>query len=848
MLSQRMSKEFVLVSLGLDPEGNKKKLHGSIKLFNDSLNDMIHGNEERNISRPPNDLVASNLQDVVNRWVPFADVLLSNVDHVRDFAGQAKVKVLKDVAAGNEPLLVQANIVVGNLAQAARSANMQTNGFVVDLAGRQRMLIQRMCKNAFLIASGVHVTSAVSSLAADQKLFYSSHKGIMRGADWAGVPPLVKVCTMHEMSRVTYYYDLFASLISEVSPALPVQQNIETAHRLAQELEERSGPLFSAMVAAVSLYVNDPGTCNPLDSMTASSWRIRILTTATVMADSQMTVAHFLELSNVVAVQQSIVDLIVGVSTISTSLTNLIEGNKAESIEAPPTQSLLDDLRDAKSLWEPLEEDLRRAITSTEIPVSAARRVSSLSQEFQDKLEAVRARLVEQALSLEGDFPEDIQAVSEAPLQSVLLAKMTTQVNLIFAEAKEGHGGNAEIAESNRVLFNSTRDAFLKGHRSILMGSPPADGKPARMRLSSVCGVQQMLKVHRSFGSYLQESEAAMAGSRKALEMLSLSTRTMYELTSSIARSLVSSDILPCQNDSLTADSWLEMVVAIGDLRAFSQEACTMYLISSSAGSAETAILAVKEKVLQKLQGILYGSYTLPAPSTQAIFEKLVETVEPPVLAFAESLRPESGGSDTTAVLKSLEVITALNSAQDLYLAEATRAHPGVPASRVDAACRQILLAQKAVREAVMFSYGHLTSKEASYKTMSEFMQLQQDLNLGGSGLPPIVPQRPDLLAQWAKVESAFSKLKNSLENDVASMLVSRDSLIAELETIRDLYKIPDQVDHTDQLPVMFIAYGIMGCMFCGCTWAAVCCHLRTSRRSATESARKQVGFGGSQA
>ncbi|OLP94348.1 hypothetical protein AK812_SmicGene23634 [Symbiodinium microadriaticum] len=164
MLTQRMSKEFLLVSLGLDPEGNKARMMGSINLFNVSLNALINGNPDLNIFGAPSDLVRTSFQGVVDLWVPFAQLLISNVDTVRDAFGNVDAAVLDAVAAGNVPLLVQSNVCVGRLVDAAKSAGAQTNGLVVDTAGRQRMLIQRMCKESFLIASGVSVSTNVALL------------------------------------------------------------------------------------------------------------------------------------------------------------------------------------------------------------------------------------------------------------------------------------------------------------------------------------------------------------------------------------------------------------------------------------------------------------------------------------------------------------------------------------------------------------------------------------------------------------------------------------------------------------------------------------------------------------
>ncbi|CAE7770310.1 unnamed protein product, partial [Symbiodinium sp. CCMP2456] len=59
-----------------------------------------------------------------------------------------------------------------------------------------------------------------------------------------------------------------------------------------------------------------------------------------------------------------------------------------------------------------------------------------------------------------------------------MLAKLVTVVNMVF-------GGVSP--DSNRLLFNTTRDAFLQGHIDILQGKPSVGGLPAIPRLDQIC-------------------------------------------------------------------------------------------------------------------------------------------------------------------------------------------------------------------------------------------------------------------------------------------------------------------------------------------------------------------------
>ena len=173
MLTQRMSKEFLQVSLApehetscgmrsedIDRDANIQRMRGSINLYNVTLFQLINGDDAASIIGSPNNLVADGLAGVLALWTPFAQLLLDNVETVRDVSGFVDMAVLTEVAGKNVPLLVQSNVVVGRLVDAAKSAGAPTNGLVVDTAGRQRMLIQRMCKEAFLISRSSMKTSS----------------------------------------------------------------------------------------------------------------------------------------------------------------------------------------------------------------------------------------------------------------------------------------------------------------------------------------------------------------------------------------------------------------------------------------------------------------------------------------------------------------------------------------------------------------------------------------------------------------------------------------------------------------------------------------------------------------
>ena len=76
-----------------------------------------------------------------------------------------------------------------------------------DIAGRQRILIQRMCKKALLMSHGVSRAASAKKLEESSLLYEESKDGLVFGIPAAGVPELEELCTMHQMRDVHFYYE-----------------------------------------------------------------------------------------------------------------------------------------------------------------------------------------------------------------------------------------------------------------------------------------------------------------------------------------------------------------------------------------------------------------------------------------------------------------------------------------------------------------------------------------------------------------------------------------------------------------------------------------------------------------
>lgn len=133
MLSQRIVRAYSQILLNADPDIAKKQLKGALSLFQVQLDNLK--------AYSPSATISTDLDEVDALWQPFRQAAEADIT-------DEGLNMLVDI---NEALLAAAHKVVLDLE--ARSTTPA--GRLVNIAGRQRMLSQRMGKFYMLHAYGI---------------------------------------------------------------------------------------------------------------------------------------------------------------------------------------------------------------------------------------------------------------------------------------------------------------------------------------------------------------------------------------------------------------------------------------------------------------------------------------------------------------------------------------------------------------------------------------------------------------------------------------------------------------------------------------------------------------------
>lgn len=149
MLTQQISKELLLIAASSEIKAfNTTDLYSdlleSTELFEQTLIGLRDGDEEMGLKPVKSDIIRGKLLVAMKMWQQFKP----NIDHILT---TSDTKGYIEVAAQALPILNEMNSTVQLIQKEAIIESGQIDGIIINYAGRERMLIQKMAKEALLI-------------------------------------------------------------------------------------------------------------------------------------------------------------------------------------------------------------------------------------------------------------------------------------------------------------------------------------------------------------------------------------------------------------------------------------------------------------------------------------------------------------------------------------------------------------------------------------------------------------------------------------------------------------------------------------------------------------------------
>lgn len=238
MLSQKMSKEIFLIAKGIDVEGNKTLLKGTADLFDKTLKGLMNGDKELGLVKEENASISAQLNKVSGLWTEFR----KSVDAV--LSGDTSKEILGKVATQNLPLLEEMNRAVTLYERGVVSDLDPKMASIINHAGRQRMLSQKMTKELLLI--GLNIEPALNKAYLKKTVFQFERvlKGLLEGDEELALEGTKDESIRKQLEKVSKLWAEYKPILDKAEGS---QADLEKAAQI-------NVPLLKEMDAAVKMF------------------------------------------------------------------------------------------------------------------------------------------------------------------------------------------------------------------------------------------------------------------------------------------------------------------------------------------------------------------------------------------------------------------------------------------------------------------------------------------------------------------------------------------------------------------------------------------------------------------
>lgn len=246
MLSQKMTKEALLATSGINAEENRKNLKETMNAFEKVLKGLRDGDASLNLPACENEEITAKL-DKINLLFDEMVPLLSKVSE----GGVLTPIELPVLAKLNLPILTTMDSTVKMFEQEAGKVLTKDPALalVINLSGKQRMLTQKMSKEALLMYLKIDMVSNSKMLRDTASLFDRTLKGLKDGDSELGLPKT-------EDPGIVSQLDLVGSFWSVVKPLVEKTSNIDNyvSKEEAAAVVELLNTILKEMDKAVKMY------------------------------------------------------------------------------------------------------------------------------------------------------------------------------------------------------------------------------------------------------------------------------------------------------------------------------------------------------------------------------------------------------------------------------------------------------------------------------------------------------------------------------------------------------------------------------------------------------------------
>lgn len=253
MLTQKMSKEVMLIALGVNKDENLANLKGTSDLFDKTLKGLRNGDADLGLPPTTSKRILRQLDKIDKLWAGFYPTIKAVID-----SGAVTPEQVATIYANNLPLLKQMNKGVGLYEKDAKKGGLSAApglAATLNLSGKQRMLTQKMSKEFLMVAHGHEVEDNKLALLETYTLFERTLKGLLDGDDTLGLPGTEQQAIRDQLGVVSNLWASFKPIVENGAD----YKTTAIARDKVEQLASTNLPLLKEMNKAVGMYEKEAG-------------------------------------------------------------------------------------------------------------------------------------------------------------------------------------------------------------------------------------------------------------------------------------------------------------------------------------------------------------------------------------------------------------------------------------------------------------------------------------------------------------------------------------------------------------------------------------------------------------
>jgi len=442
MLTEKASQLMASIKAGVSVSANTVELTLTIEETTTNIAQLLQGDKLAKIPSPVTKEIAQSAAIIRGKW----DILSADLRDAT-VGGTISNVIVEKVARGSRDLLKEQKATQELLVRQTIDNAPSVGATVIVLAMEQRMLIQKMSKEAMLVKGDIDATANSERARESARSWREVNRmlldgGIPKSNSSTGVPKTRNVCIIRLMQDSM---DSYEALEKNVMQLLENGDNGDTLMSLIK-------PSIAKTTAAEEAYAERTNlTCEKNKALSAEE------VIASIFKVGEMRLLTQRVQKEALLKGTDIGNMAETATETSNCIDHVTFGNQSGNIVAGPTQEVLDTMFAVDLLWASLQSDLNK----TTLAETALALNKNSAGEILDEIEAVMSwylSIAGTAVSA-GEFPAQI--VNKASRQSMLVEKMAKEA-LIMANIPAVRRLQASVSVTETIKLYEKSDSELR--------------------------------------------------------------------------------------------------------------------------------------------------------------------------------------------------------------------------------------------------------------------------------------------------------------------------------------------------------------------------------------------------